>query len=67
MMSGGPIKKFRRGWCVALFAGRVAHHFERIEASPVLTSDCRKVTVVVAALREAGTFKRCQLCERLPK
>jgi hypothetical protein len=63
MMSGGPIRKFKSGWAVALFAGRRAHHFVRYEIG-FAVSACGR-TEVPKALRGPGSFARCKTCERL--
>lgn len=63
MMSGGPMRKFKSGWAVAIFSGQRAHFFKRSGAAPTATSACGQLKgVVVARLRGAGSFKRCANC-----
>ena len=68
MMSGGPFEKFTEGWAVKIGGWGRAHYWKRKDvggASPVCGT---YGSVRVAALRGAGTFKRCKGCEsRLAK
>lgn len=64
MMSGGPIRKFKEGWAIALFKGRRAHWFARFQMSGAAASLCGQVVAFLPSLRGPGSFARCSNCER---
>lgn len=64
MMSGGPIQKFTEGWAVKVFGFGKGHYFKRNGvglAKPV----CGGSEVAVSGLREIGTWKTCERCEKI--
>ena len=61
MMSGGPMRKFTEGWAVKLFSWGSAHYFTR-DGAGLAKAACGAQSAPVAALREAGTWKRCRRC-----
>jgi len=65
MMSGGPIEGFREGWAVKIsFRSHpsVGHYYTRDELS-LAEATCDSHVVRVAALRDLGTYRKCQRCE----
>lgn len=65
-MSGGPIEKFTEGWAVKVFGFGKGHYYKRHSvglAYPICGGD----GVPTAQLRDIGTWKLCQRCEKFMK